>query len=256
MIDRDRMEDVKRKRLLVGIGAAIVLITIIVSIVLSRLAVRNVDTKAGIDAIRGLEKEDVAEIEAQIQDIEKQEKLAEEEYRNRPLAEKFAYAVIMGDSITTGFLEYEILDTSHVVAERGVHLNELADMIDTLESLKPQTVFLALGLNDVSATEGDTDTFIKSYRAILTDIKGRLPDAKIYINGILPVQEKAIEKYPAYAYISSYNEVLADMCEEEKVTFVDNSELVKEEYYEEDGEHMKVEFYSVWAGHMAEVAEI
>ncbi len=255
-MDRDRREDVRRKRLLLGIGAVIVLIAVVISIILSRLAVRNVDTKAAVDAIRAMEGEDVAEIEARIQEVEKQERLAEEEYKNRPLSEKFAYAAIMGDSITTGFLEYEVLDSSHVVAEKGVHLSELEEMIGTLESLSPQTVFLALGLNDVSATDGDTGAFTESYQAVLTDIRTRLPEAKIYINGILPVQEKAIEKYPAYANISSYNEALAAICGEEGITFIDNTELVKEEYYEEDGEHMKANFYPVWAERMAEVAGI
>ncbi len=255
-MDRERREDVRRKRLLLSIGGVIVFMAVVLGIILSRLAVRNVDTKAAVDAIRAMEKEDVAEIEAQIQEVESQERLAEEEYKNRPLTEKFAYAAIMGDSITTGFLEYEVLDSSHVVAEKGVHLSELEELIGTLESLKPQTVFLALGLNDVAATEGDTAAFIESYKAVLTDIRGRLPEAAIYINGILPVQEKAVEKYPAYAYISSYNEALAAMCAEEGLTFIDNTELVKEEYYEEDGEHMKANFYPVWAKRMAEVAGI
>lgn len=255
-MDKERREDVRRKRLLLSIGGVIAFIAVVLGIILSRLAVRNVDTKAAVDAIRAMEKEDVAEIEAQIQDVESQERLAEEEYKNRPLTEKFAYAVVMGDSITTGFQEYEVLDSSHVVAEKGVHLNELEEMIGTLESLKPQTVFLALGLNDVSATDGDTETFIESYKAVLADIRGRLPEAAIYINGILPVKEKAVEKYPAYAYIPSYNEALKAMCAEEELTFIDNTELVKEEYYEEDGEHMKANFYPVWAKRMAEVAGI
>lgn len=255
-VDKERLEDVKRKRMLLGIGVIVVLLTNIVCIYLSQLAVNNVDTKQGVEAVKALEGTDTAPIEAQIQNLEKQEQQAEEEWKNRPLTEKFTNAVVMGDSITTGFTGYEILTSSQVVAEKGVHLNELDSMIDTVAELNPQVVFLALGLNDVSATDGDTDTFLESYRAVLAAIRERLPEAAIYVNGILPVQESALEREPAYEKIPQYNEVLIQMCGEENLTFIDNSGLIKDEYYEPDGEHPTIEFYPLWAEHMAEVAEI
>lgn len=46
------------------------------------------------------------------------------------------------------------------------------------------------------------------------------------------------------------------LCDEEGITFIDNTEIVKDEYYEQDGEHMKSEYYPIWAEHMAEVAGI
>lgn len=46
------------------------------------------------------------------------------------------------------------------------------------------------------------------------------------------------------------------MCDEEGITFIDNTEIVKDEYYEQDGEHMKAEYYPIWAEYMAEVAGI
>ena len=149
-----------------------------------------------------------------------------------------------------------MLEVSQVVAERGVHLSELDDMINTMSGLQPQVVFLALGLNDVSETNGDTDSFVESYRKVLASVREKLPEAVIYVNGILPVQNNALEKEPAYEKIPQYNEVLIQMCKDENLTFIDNSSLVKDEYYELDGEHMKIDFYPVWAEHMAEVAKI
>lgn len=87
-VDKERLEDVKRKRMLLGIGAAVILITVIVSVYLSQLAVNNVDTKEGIAAIKELENTDTAPIELQIENLEKQEKQAEEEQAEEETTEE------------------------------------------------------------------------------------------------------------------------------------------------------------------------
>ena len=38
--------------------------------------------------------------------------------------------------------------------------------------------------------------------------------------------------------------------------FIDNTDLVKEEYYSEDGIHMAPDYYTEWVDHMAEVAKL
>lgn len=254
--DQDRIEDVKRKKLLLGIAAAVVLLTIFVSFGLSQMAVHNVDTKKGIQKIQELEKMDITSIQTEIDALEEAERKADEEWKNRPLSEKFESAVVLGDSITTGFIEYEVLDSSKVVAQKGVHLNQLDEMIETTVKLKPKTLFLALGLNDVTLTDGDTEEFIESYEGVIDTLREKLPNTKIYINCILPVQEKAIESTASYEHIAEYNEALMSFCEENDIKFIDNTEIVKDEYYESDGEHMKPEYYPLWGEHMAEVAGI
>ncbi|MCB7302695.1 GDSL-type esterase/lipase family protein [Bariatricus massiliensis] len=252
--DKERLEDVKRKKMLLRIAAVIIVVTVIICIALSQMAVGNVDTKKGIAKIKELEGRDITDAEAAIAALEEQERQADEAYASRPLSEKFASAVIIGDSITTGFVDYEILNASSVVAEVGVELTELDGLLDTAAGLNPATVFLALGLNDITATEGDTALFKEQYRAVIAGLRERLPDAKICINSILPVQQKAIDERPEYAGISGYNDTLKALCEEEELLYIDNTDLVKEEYYEPDGEHMKADFYPEWGGHMAEVA--
>jgi len=255
-MDKDRLEDIKRKKMLIVISAVVVLLTLILCIVLSQMAALEVDTKKGIAKIKELEKADITSIEGAISEIEEKEKKEEEDWKNRPLSEKFANAVIMGDSITTGFLDFGVLDTSTVVAEIGVHLYELEDLITTTVNLNPRVLFLALGLNDVSATGGDTRLFIERYDAVIAELREKLPSTQIYVNLILPVKEKAIERYPDYAKISEYNQALIQYCTEQKIPVIDNSSLVKDEYYEPDGEHLTIDYYPLWAEHMAEEAKI
>ena len=37
---------------------------------------------------------------------------------------------------------------------------------------------------------------------------------------------------------------------------IDNSDIIEDEYYEEDGIHFKANFYPIWAEKMAEVATL
>ena len=67
-------------------------------------------------------------------------------------------------------------------------------------------------------------------------------------------EQQTAEAEPAYANISQYNEGLKSLCEELKVTFIDNADLVKEEYYADDGIHMAPAYYTEWVNRMAEVA--
>ena len=132
--DKERLEDVKRKKMLLRIAAVIIVVTVIICIALSQMAVGNVDTKKGIAKIKELEGRDITDAEAAIAALEEQERQADEAYASRPLSEKFASAVIIGDSITTGFVDYEILNASSVVAEVGVELTELDGLLDAVEA--------------------------------------------------------------------------------------------------------------------------
>ena len=83
-----------------------------------------------------------------------------------------------------------------------------------------------------------------------------IKDAHIYVNSILPVQDNAIEEEPALENIAEYNTELEALCDKKQVGFIDNTDLVKASYYEDDGIHFKAAFYTVWAQYMAEVATL
>ena len=111
-------------------------------------------------------------------------------------------------------------------------------------------------MNDVAATNGDVERFVSEYKSVLTQIKEEVPDAHIFVNSIFPVQEKALEEEPILEKIPEYNDALKELCDSQTVAFIDNTDLVSEQYYEQDGIHFKADFYPVWAEHMAEVASL
>lgn len=212
------------------------------------------DLAQGIKILKELDQKDVAAVEKKIEDKEAEEQEAREAFQNRTPDEKFTDAVILGDSITEGLLEYNILSPSKVIATIGISLPNTGEDIEKAMGLRPKHIFLAYGENDVEGTNGDTRLFKEQYQSVVDRIQETLPDTKIFINEILPVQPKVVEEAPVYADLQKYNETIRELCKEEGITSIDNSSLVSEELYEQDGIHMKPEYYGAWVSHMAEVA--
>lgn len=232
------------------LAAALVIVLIVQGV--RGLFYKKADTSAGLEYIHGEEKGDIAAIEKKIELLEKKD--GEEGTGERSLKEKFTGAVIVGDSITEEFTEYDILNTSSVVAKIGVHLDELDEQIKQVKKLSPGIIFLSLGMNDVEHTNGDADEFVKQYGAVVDELKKSVPGAHIFVNAIFPVQEKAVKEKPVFAEIENFNEKLKELCDKKRIAFIDSSDLMSDEYYEQDGIHFKASFYPVWAEKMAEVA--
>ena len=204
------------------------------------LKTEKTETKKGVEVIRKLEQADISQIEGKILELERSEMEANPELYSQSMKARFSNALVLGDSITEGFVEYDFLRESSVIAELGMKVTDVTEKLDTIRTLNPQTVFLSYGMNDIAVTGGDAKVFKENYKEVLEDIREILPGAAIYINSIFPVQQM--------------NQTLRELAEEEGVTFIDNTEIVKEEYYEPDGVHMTSEIYPLWLVNMAEVA--
>lgn len=251
--------DDKRKRIIViaGLVFAGALFVIIMSVEgIGNLMRKKVDTTEGLQIIERAEAAEVTAIETKIQNLEEQEKKEAEEEDTRSLKEIFTSSVVMGDSITAGFAEYDILNASSVVAEIGAGLEAAKEQVGKVKEINPQVVFLSYGMNDILSTQGDTDTFINNYKELIKELQKEAPNTKIFVNSIFPVSKQEREREPAFEQLDVYNEALREMCDKQQIAYIDNTELVSERYYEEDGVHFKPDFYPVWAGRMAEVAAL
>ena len=222
--------------------------------VVHRLSNPQKDTKKGTEILKTMDEMDVSKADKKIKELETQEREAEQDAEEQLASEKFADCLVLGDSITQGLYEYGVLDQANVQADRGAGVSagdneKLADHIARAKEMKPSVLFLSYGMNDVGTQNGDADGFIKAYRPVIRD-------TKIYVNSILPTAQIAIDQDSVYAKIPEFNQKLKKLCEKEKVTFIDNTELVKQEYYAGDGIHMSTGYYKEWVNHMAEVAEL
>lgn len=230
-------------------------------IVAVRLSNPQKDTTKGTKILAAMDQTDVSKVNKKIKKLEEAERKAQQEADDRPASEKFADSLVIGDSITQGLSEYGVLDQANVQADRGTGVSDgdndkLAEHIAKAKEMKPSVLFLAYGMNDVGAQNGDVAGFVKAYKTVIKDLKKSLPDTRIYVNSVLPAAQSAIDQNAVYAKIPEFNEKLKKLCEKENVTFIDNTELVKQEYYASDGIHMSPAYYKEWVNHMAEVAEL
>lgn len=247
----------KRKVVVLIVGVIVVIVALFGLVrLVENLTTKKADTTEGLAIIKEAESADVQEVERRIQNLEERDVATAEELASRTPKEIFANSVVMGDSITQGFTEYDVLETSSVIAERGIELDELEGPMSTVEGLSPQVIFLAYGMNDIIATNGDAALFKEQYSALLDELSTKLPNTRVFVNAIFPVQEVEVENQPLYKELDQYNKVLEELCDERQISFIDNSDIATIDYYEDDGVHLKADFYPIWASRMAEVASL
>lgn len=247
----------RRKIIQMILGAIVIAMALFAVIkIVGILTTKKVDTAEGIAIIKEEESQNLDTVENKIKKMEAQEKADAEALANRTNKQIFVNSVVMGDSITEAFTDYDILDPSSVISKIGVSVTDIDDAIATVAQMNPDAIFLSYGMNDIISTRGDSGLFKEQYAKVIDELKEKLPSSRIFVNSIFPVQQQEIDREPVFQHLSEYNEMLATLCDEEQITFIDNTSLVKTEYYEEDGVHFTSEFYPLWAGHMAEVAAL
>lgn len=215
-----------------------------------------------------MENTNISDIESQINEMETDEKVAElstqeitsfediQELSSADLKKHYKGTVLLGDSITNSIVEYEILGRDIVVSDIGLSVAKADDEIETAIGLNPSTLIMCFGANDLETYVDDSDKFISAYLQQINKLKKALPTAKIYINGILPIEQSRIDSTPALGYYSDYNTALQSMCQTNDCTYIDSSILLlnHEDLYEPDGEHLVYDFYPKWLTYMAEKA--
>lgn len=245
-----------KRNILLGVCAAAAVAAVILAVHgVTGIMAGGTDTTEGVEYIKKEEAGDIADIESKIARLEK---AAEEEKEpdTRSVKEKFAGSVVMGDSVAQGLAEFDVLSSSSVTAQIGANLNGIGDQISAAAGISPKSVFLSFGPNDVINCGGDPEAFAEMYEKTLIRLREEMPDANVFVNSVFPVQDSVIGDHPELQDIEACNEALKNLCISRDIGFIDNTALVKDEYYEGDGLHFKASFYPVWAEHMAEVAAL
>ena len=143
---------------------AVILATVIIAlggiVVAVRLNNPKQDTTKGRKILSEMDRTDVGKVNKKIQKLEEEERVKEEAADNRSVSEKFADCLILGDSITQGLYEYGVLDEANVQADRGTEVSEVSskkieEHIKKAKEMKPEVLFLAYGMNDIEAQNGN-----------------------------------------------------------------------------------------------------
>lgn len=214
----------------------------------------------GLAYLRELEATDPAPVEELLKEYHQQELREEREARMAELENGeiaiwslFEDYVLLGDSRVMGFDFYGYLDSSRVMAEKGDTILTLESHIPEIVALNPSYVFISYGVNDVgSGMWASPEEYAADFAEIIRSIQDHLPNARIFVNSILPACDPAFNTSSAWYDIPEYNTALEEMCITSGCFFIDNTPIC-ETYaalYEADGIHVTAPFYSHWAANM------
>ena len=161
----------------------------------------------------------------------------------------YANSLFVGDSITSGFDVYSIVNSSNVIAVVGANMNtHLTENLATIVQYNPEYLFVHYGLNEMNPSEAGANAFVAKYKENLTYLKQNLPYTKIIVLALSPVGNAAIEKQNRFTWIPTYNDKVRAMCQEIGVGFHQNDAFFNERMhlYGKDGIHYQPELYRQW----------
>jgi len=166
--------------------------------------------------------------------------------------------VFVGDSICSGLAHYEIIPYKNVVAQGNVAARNIFDftftvdgeelsLVSALVNAKPKYIVFSMGINDVNITT--EEEFAENYREILQMTEGFVPDAKLIVLSITPID--ASSDFTLNENIDRFNSALAKMIKDnEKWTYIDVTPELKNDlnalktaYSSGDGIHLSPDAY-------------
>ncbi len=185
----------------------------------------------------------------------------------------FADAVFIGDSRVGGLRLYSGITTEATFLDHaGLSIYAVANgkevlprgdkkvsVLDALAEGKYGKVLISLGVNELGYF--DPDGFAEACGQVVETIREKLPQARIYIQSLIPVntakcKANDIPYYITNEGISGYNEALADYFTDQEVYLLGIPECLVDENgevypdYSADGVHFKKEGYELWLDHL------
>lgn len=160
--------------------------------------------------------------------------------------------VFMGNSITNMHEWWEAFGCDQRIINRGNSGGMSQELLDNLESVldgKPAKLFLMIGTNDIS-TGIPYQTVVSNIRRIVERTQTESPGTEIFIQSILP---RVAE--PQNTNNKAANAMLAEMCQETGVTFIDlwDTLIGIRDYgqWSADGLHLYAAGYRAWCKQIA-----
>lgn len=186
--------------------------------------------------------------------------------------EWFDDAVFIGDSRTEGFKLFAGVPQANYLSYTGITAFEVMEgkpvirwgeeklsVLDALARGSYGKVYLGLGINELGYY--DPQGYGEVFGQLVDAVRACQPDARIYIESIIPVNEEkcaanGIPDYVSNAGVESYNAALYAMAAEKKVPILELSEVFLDENgllpreITTDGVHFQKEGYEAWRDYL------
>lgn len=169
--------------------------------------------------------------------------------------------VFMGNSITEVGAWQEIILKGRAI-NRGISGDNsygVRARLDEALSSKPKKIFIMIGVNDIKRGTSIED-IAGNYERIIRDVKLKSPKTELYMQSVLPVNEKmlaSIYDLIRNEKIIKLNHLLKNLCEKYKLTYVDlNQDVFSDENRQlpenltTDGLHLKPASYLLWVNYL------
>ena len=158
----------------------------------------------------------------------------------------------LGNSITAGsdfqafFFDKKIVNLGYC----GDIIPSMISRVGMVKAVSPEKVFVMAGTNDL--VHVSIEKYIERYDSLITVLKKEVPNAKIYVQSVLPVNHKLRPDYPSNKKIEDANREISMLAKERECEFINLYGLYVEdgemrEDLTRDGVHLKKEAYNIWA---------
>ena len=183
----------------------------------------------------------------------------------------FADAAFVGDSRTDGFLIYSGIGCGKNLTSNGLSIFTLPEkkaltingekytLLEALALEQYGKVYLSLGVNELGYY--DDEGFYQSYCAAIDAIRAVQPNAVIYIQGLIPLNEEVIAQTGGRSYLTNehlrvYNDLMRKAAQEKQAVFLDlYSEFADENgalpaEASKDGVHLRSDWCKQWLAYL------
>ena len=183
----------------------------------------------------------------------------------------FEDAAFIGDSRTDGFMIYSGIGCGENLTSNGLSIFKLAEkkaltidgekytLLEALALKEYGKVYLSLGVNELGYY--DDKGFYQSYLDAIDAIRAVQPNAVIYIQGLIPLNEEQIAASSGRTYLTNehlrvYNELMFQAAQEKQVVFLDLYSVFADENgslpaeASRDGVHLRSEYCKQWLSYL------
>ena len=174
----------------------------------------------------------------------------------------FEDAAFIGDSRTDGFLLYSGIGCGENLTSNGLSIFKLAEkkaltidgqkytLLEALALKQYGKVYLSLGVNELGYN--NDKGFYNAYCNAIDAIRACQPNAVIYIQGLIPLNEDVIAATGGASYLRVYNDLMHQAAQEKQVVFLDlepeftgpDGQLPADA--SNDGVHLKKAYCQAW----------
>ena len=163
--------------------------------------------------------------------------------------------VFLGDSLIE-YGEWKKRFNNEQIINHGIGGNTTAGVLNRIDETiitQPKKIFIMIGVNDLGNETITVDKIIMNYKEILTLFQEQNPETEVYIQSVLPINNRDYNSIVKNQDVINVNEQLNKLAKKFHYKYIDihryfiDQENQLNPKYTNDGVHLNEEGYDLWA---------